>query len=69
MVVRKSDSGRQIDSATIFESGARHSKISRSCKLQSQLSIGRPKDKKNDDSVSLQRALEPYYIHKVDGKD
>ena len=33
------------------------------------LSIGRPKDKKNDDSVSLQRALEPHYIHKVDGKD
>jgi hypothetical protein len=33
------------------------------------LSTGRPKDKKNDDSVSLQRALEPHYIHKVDGKD
>ena len=33
------------------------------------LSIGRPKDKKDDDSVSLQWALEPHYIHKVDGKD
>ena len=33
------------------------------------MSIGRLKDKKNDDSVSLQRALEPHYIHKVDGKD
>jgi hypothetical protein len=33
------------------------------------LSIGRPKDKKNDDSVSLQEVLEPHYIHKVDGKD
>ena len=33
------------------------------------MSIGRPKDKKNNDSVSLQEALEPYYIHKVDGKD
>ena len=37
--------------------------------LGKSLSIGRPKDKKNDDSVSLQRALEPHYIHKVDGKD
>ena len=27
------------------------------------LSIGRPKDKKNDDSVSLQEALESHYIH------
>jgi hypothetical protein len=33
------------------------------------LSIGRPKDKKNDDSVPLQEVLEPHYIHKVDGKD
>jgi hypothetical protein len=32
------------------------------------VSIGRPKDKKNDDSVSLQEALEPHYIHKVDEK-
>ena len=33
-----------------------------------QLSIGRPKDKKNDDSVSLQEVLEPHYIHKLDKK-
>jgi hypothetical protein len=32
------------------------------------LSIGRPKDKKNDDSVSLQEVLEPHYIHKIDEK-
>jgi hypothetical protein len=32
------------------------------------LSIGRPKDKKNDDSVLLQRVLGPHYIHKVDEK-
>ena len=32
------------------------------------LSIGRPKDRKNDDSVSLQEVLEPHYIHKVDEK-
>jgi hypothetical protein len=32
------------------------------------MSIGRPKDKKNNNSVSLQRALEPYYIYKVDKK-
>ena len=33
-----------------------------------ELSIGRPKDRKNDDSVSLQEVLEPHYIHKVDEK-
>jgi hypothetical protein len=32
------------------------------------MSIGRPKDKKNNDSVSLQEVLEPHYIHKVDEK-
>jgi hypothetical protein len=32
------------------------------------VSIGRPKDKKNDDSVSLQKVLEPRRIHKVDEK-
>ena len=32
------------------------------------MSIGRPKDRKNDDSVSLQEVLEPHYIHKVDEK-
>ena len=32
------------------------------------MSIGRPKDKKSDDSVSLQEVLEPHYIHKVDEK-
>jgi hypothetical protein len=31
--------------------------------------IGRPKDRKNDDSVSLQEALEPHYIHQISGKD
>ena len=33
------------------------------------MSIGGPKDKKNDDSVSLQEALEPNYIHQIGGKD
>ena len=33
--------------------------------IEAYLSIGRPKDKKNGDSVLLQRALEPHYIHKV----
>ena len=32
------------------------------------LSIGRPTDRKNDDSVSLQEVLEPHYIHGVDEK-
>ena len=32
------------------------------------MSIGRPTDRKNDDSVSLQEVLEPHYIHKVDEK-
>ena len=32
------------------------------------MSIGRPTDRKNDDSVLLQEVLEPYYIHKVDEK-
>ena len=32
------------------------------------LSIGKPTDRKNDDSVSLQEVLEPHYIHKVDEK-
>ena len=29
------------------------------------MSIGRPKDKKNNNSISLQEVLEPHYIHKV----
>jgi len=32
------------------------------------LSIGRPKDKKNNNSILLQEVLEPYYIYKVDKK-
>ena len=35
---------------------------------KADLSIGRPTDRKNDDSVSLQEVLEPHYIHKVDEK-
>ena len=30
--------------------------------------IGRPKDKKNNNSILLQEVLEPYYIYKVDKK-
>jgi hypothetical protein len=33
-----------------------------------EVSIGRPKDRKSDDPVSLQEVLEPHYIHKVDEK-
>ena len=36
--------------------------------LANLLSIGRPKDRKNNNSVSLQEVLEPHYIHKVDEK-
>ena len=36
--------------------------------LEVFVSIGRPKNKKNDDSVSLQEVLEPHYVHKVDEK-
>jgi hypothetical protein len=32
------------------------------------VSIGRLKDRKSDDPVSLQEVLEPYYIYKVDEK-
>ena len=32
------------------------------------MSIGGPKDKKNNDSVLLQEVLEPYYIYKIDKK-
>ena len=36
--------------------------------LEVFVSIGSPKDKKNDDSVALQEVLEPHYVHKVDEK-
>ena len=32
------------------------------------MSIGRPTNRKNNDSVLLQEVLEPYYIYKVDKK-
>jgi hypothetical protein len=62
--VKLSDVGSTAGSLS-SEYGACHNWLLR----YQPLSIGRPKDKRDDDSVSLRGALGPHYIHKVDGKD